>query len=507
MVNLSAAVLRWARAEPLRPALIYRDQRLGYGALAQRIATTAGSLSARGIGAGDIVALLMKNSCAFIELALAVSHLGAVLLPINYRLGSDEVDYIVGHAGVKLLLVDEELRELAGGFANMAVVDEAAQSDSRRIGPAAEPVPAPRVCRPDDLFRLMYTSGTTDRPKGVIHSYANYHWKCLDHIAVLGLHGGERLLIVGPLYHVGAFDLPGLAVLQMGGLLAVQREFEPEQTLELIARERLTAGWMAPVMLNRLLALPDRERFDVSSFRWQIGGGERTPEERIREFSSLFKAGRYIDGYGLTESCSGDTLMDAGREIEKIGSTGRALPHVEIRICDDDGQAMPAGQTGEICLRGPKVTSGYWRDPEKTAASFHPDQWFRTGDVGHLDAEGFLFLTDRKKDMIISGGENIASSEVERVLYQLPQVLEAAAVGLPDERWGERVAAVVVLRPGATLSFDDLQSFCRGKLGGFKLPKQLVLRETLPRLPSGKVLKRVLRAELTSIELAGQHET
>lgn len=497
MVNLSAAILRWARAEPTRPSLMYRDQRLGYGELAARVAATAGSLRARGIGDGDIVALLMKNSAGFIELALAVSHLGAVLLPINYRLGADEVEYIVGHAGVKLLLADEELRELAGGFGNVVFVDEAAQSDSRRLGPVAEPVWEPQVRRAEDLFRLMYTSGTTDRPKGVIHSYANYHWKCLDHIAVLGLHGGERLLVVGPLYHVGAFDLPGLAVLQMGGMLAVQREFEPEETLALIARERLTAGWMAPVMLNRLLALPDRERFDVSSFRWQIGGGERTPEERIRKFSSLFKSGRYIDGYGLTESCSGDTLMEAGREIEKIGSTGRALPHVEIRICDDDGRQLPSGEAGEICLRGPKVTSGYWRDPEKTAASFHPGQWFRTGDIGYLDGEGFLFLTDRKKDMIISGGENIASSEVERVLYQLPQVLEAAAVGLPDERWGERVAAVVVLRPGTTLSLEELQSFCRGKLGGFKLPKELVLRETLPRLPSGKVLKRVLRAELT----------
>ncbi|MDP1692023.1 MAG: AMP-binding protein [Burkholderiaceae bacterium] len=498
MVNLSAAVLRWARAEPQRPALIYRDQRLGYGELAARVAGSAGSLRTRGIAEGDIVALLMKNSAAFIELSLAVSHLGAVLLPINYRLGSDEVEYIVGHAGVKLLLVDEELRALAGGFGNVAVVGEAAQSDSRRIGPEAEPVWAPQVRRPEDLFRLMYTSGTTDRPKGVIHTYANYHWKCLDHIAVLGLHGGERLLVVGPLYHVGAFDLPGLAVMQMGGMLAVQREFEPEETLALIAQESLTAGWMAPVMLNRLLALPDRERFDVSSFRWQIGGGERTPEERIREFGSLFKAGRYIDGYGLTESCSGDTLMEAGREIEKIGSTGRAMPHVEICIRDDVGRALPAGETGEICLRGPKVTGGYWRDAEKTAASFHAGQWFRTGDIGYLDAEGFLFLTDRKKDMIISGGENIASSEVERVLYQLPQVLEAAAVGLPDERWGERVVAVVVLRPGATLTLEELQSFCRGRLGGFKVPKDLVLRENLPRLPSGKVLKRVLRAELTS---------
>ncbi|KPU99431.1 acyl-CoA synthetase [Variovorax paradoxus] len=498
MVNLSAAILRWARAEPARPALLYRDQGLSYGDLAARIAATAASLRARGIGEGDIVALLMKNSAAFIELSLAVSHLGAVLLPINYRLGADEVAYIVGHAGVKLLLVDEELRALAGGFANVAVVDEAAQSDSRRIGPAAEPLAEPCVRQPHDLFRLMYTSGTTDRPKGVIHSYANYHWKCLDHIAVLGLHGNERLLVVGPLYHVGAFDLPGLAVLQMGGLLAVLREFDPEPTLALIEREKLTAAWMAPVMLNRLLALPDRARFDLSSLRWQIGGGERTPEERIREFRSLFPNGRYIDGYGLTESCSGDTLMEAGREIEKIGSTGRVLPHVELRVCDDDGRALPAGEAGEICLRGPKVTAGYWRDPDKTAASFHAGGWLRTGDVGYVDAEGFLFLTDRKKDMIISGGENIASSEVERVLYQLPQVLEAAAVGLPDAQWGERVAAVVVLRPGTTLALEELQAFCRGKLGGFKLPRQLVLRETLPRLPSGKVLKRVLRAELAS---------
>lgn len=498
MANLSAAVLRWARAEPERPALLYRDERLSYGALAQRLAGTAGALAARGVGEGDIVALLMKNSAAFIELSLAVSHLGAVLLPINYRLGVEEVAYIVGHAGVKLLLVDEELRALAGGFGNTVVVDEPAQSDSRRIGPAAAPFDAPRARRPEDLFRLMYTSGTTDRPKGVIHTYANYHWKCLDHIAVLGLHGAERLLVVGPLYHVGAFDLPGLAVLQMGGLLAVLREFEPEPTLGLIERERLTAAWMAPVMLNRLLALPERGRFDLSSLRWQIGGGERTPEERIREFRSLFPAGRYIDGYGLTESCSGDTLMEAGREIEKIGSTGRVLPHVELRVCDDEGRALPAGEAGEICLRGPKVTSGYWRDEAKTAASFHADGWFRTGDVGYLDAEGFLFLTDRKKDMIISGGENIASSEVERVLYQLPQVLEAAAVGLPDAQWGERVAAVVVLRPGAALSLGELQAFCRGRLGGFKLPRQLVLRETLPRLPSGKVLKRVLRAELAN---------
>ncbi|MBP8310390.1 MAG: AMP-binding protein, partial [Burkholderiaceae bacterium] len=206
-------------------------------------------------------------------------------------------------------------------------------------------------------------------------------------------------------------------------------------------------------------------------------------------------AARYIDAYGLTESCSGDTLMRAGSEIDKIGSTGVATPHVEISIRDESGAALPAGNDGEICLRGPKVTRGYWRDPERTAACFHGD-WFRTGDIGHLDADGFLFLTDRLKDMIISGGENIASSEVERVLYAFDGVSEAAVIGLPDERWGERVVAVVVAAPGRLLDRDEITRFCRARLAGFKVPRQVVVRDALPRNPSGKVLKRVLRDQV-----------
>jgi fatty-acyl-CoA synthase len=190
-------------------------------------------------------------------------------------------------------------------------------------------------------------------------------------------------------------------------------------------------------------------------------------------------------------------MMDPGLELEKIGSTGRALPHVGIRICDDAGTPLPPGVEGEICLRGPKVTRGYWRDEAKTSASFHGD-WFRTGDVGYLDPEGYLFLTDRQKDMIISGGENIASSEVERVIYQLPQVAEAAAIGLPDERWGECVAAVVVLKIGQNLDMPQLLAHCAGRLGGFKIPKRLFIQTELPRNASGKVLKRLLRDELST---------
>jgi fatty-acyl-CoA synthase len=187
--------------------------------------------------------------------------------------------------------------------------------------------------------------------------------------------------------------------------------------------------------------------------------------------------------------------MDAGRELDKIGSTGRAIAHVEIEIRDDHGRSLPPGEDGEICLRGPKVTKGYWKDPDKTAAAFFGD-WFRTGDIGHLDSDGFLYLTDRKKDLIVSGGENIASSEVERVIYELPSVREVAVVGMPDERWGEKPVAVVVLADDQSLDLASLAAHCRAQLAGFKVPKELVIRDGLPRNPSGKVLKRVLRAEL-----------
>ena len=495
MVALTAAVRFHARQTPQRDALVYGGERVTYGALWERSTRLAGMLVARGTVKGDVVAVLMKNSAAFIEIALAASHAGAVLLPINFRLAAEEVEYILGHAGAKLLFVDEELVSSAGGFEPRVVVDARAQKGMLAQGSA--PLERAAALASTDLFRLMYTSGTTDRPKGVIHTYNNYYWKCLDHVAALQLTAGDRLLVVGPLYHVGAFDLPGLAVLIAGGMLCVLREFDPEAALETIARERLTGSWMAPVMLNRLLAHAGRERFDLSSLRWLIGGGERTPEQRIREFTGLFRHGRYIDAYGLTESCAGDTLMEAGMEIAKIGSVGRAVPHVEIEIRDDAGRALPAGEPGEICLRGPKISPGYWREPAKTAASFFGD-WFRTGDIGVLDGEEFLTLTDRKKDMIISGGENIASSEVERVLYGLAQVSEAAVIGLPDERWGERVVAVVVLKPGSQLSAENLAAHCRSHLAGFKVPKQLVVREALPRNPSGKVLKRTLRDELAA---------
>jgi fatty-acyl-CoA synthase len=494
MINLSSFIAFHARRTPSRCALRYRGEEISYAEFDARIRKVGGWLAARGIGRGDIVAVLMKNSAAFLELVFAASHIGAVFLPINYRLSADEVGYIVGNSGARLLIADEELAAIAASNAPLVLLGDAAQASLTNLAPDAAPAPMQPV-QPGDLMRLMYTSGTTDRPKGVMITYENLYWKSADQTIALGLNADTRLLVVGPLYHVGALDLPGISVLWHGGMLSVHRNFEPEQALQSIENEKLNAAWLAPVMTTAILACPSRDRYDVSSLKWAIGGGEKTPEVRIRAFSEFFKNARYIDAYGLTETVGGDTFMEPGREIEKIGSTGRAIAHVEIEIRDDAGNRLAPGENGEICLRGPKVTKGYWKDPQKTASAFFGD-WFRTGDVGYLDTDGFLYLTDRKKDMIISGGENIASSEVERVIYELPQVREVAVIGLPDARWGEKPVAIVVLADGADLAMPDLTDHCRTRLAGFKVPKQLVIRDSLPRNPSGKVLKRILRAEL-----------
>jgi fatty-acyl-CoA synthase len=495
MINLPSFIAFHARRTPDRCAVKFRGEDISYAAFDGRIRRVAGWLVSKGIGADDVVALLMKNSAAFLELVFATSHIGAVLLPINYRLSRDEVGYIVGNAGARILIADEELAGTAGGDdVPVVLLSEAAQSSITRFAPYAAPAP-PVHRKPSDLMRLMYTSGTTDRPKGVMLTYENIYWKSADQTIALGLSADTRLLVVGPLYHVGALDLPGIAVLWHGGLLSIHRDFRPEEALAAIEAEKLNAAWFAPVMTTALLTCPSRHRYDVSSLRWAIGGGEKTPEARIRAFSELFKNARYIDAYGLTETCGGDTFIEAGREIEKIGSTGRAIAHVEIEIRDDAGNPLPPGAIGEICLRGPKITQGYWKDPEKTASAFFGD-WFRSGDVGYLDEDGFLYLTDRKKDIIVSGGENIASSEVERVIYELPQVREVAVVGIADERWGEKPVAVVVLAESTMLDLPALADHCRARLAGFKVPKQLIIRDSLPRNPSGKVLKRVLRAEL-----------
>lgn len=495
MQNISRYVEHHARVRPESDAVIFNDQRISWSELQRRVIETSAGLANEGVVAGVIVALVMKNSAAFIELVYAISRLGGVALLVNYRLSAEEATYITNHAGAALIVADDELIHLtATAGLKVIALDAQAQSRAALAFGTSNAESAPSAGRAGgDLFRLMYTSGTTDRPKGVTHSYDNFYWKCFDHIVILGLSAEDRLCVAGPLYHVGACDLPGLGVHIAGGALVILREFDAQAVMSAIETEKITGIWLAPVMTNAVLGLDSIERFDASTLKWCIGGGERTPESRIRTFMRAFPNARYIDAYGMTETVSGDTFMQRGFEISKIGSVGRAAPTLDLEIRDDAGQTLPAGAEGEICMRGPKVTAGYWKDPDRTRDAMWPDGFLRSGDVGYLDEDGFLFLTDRKKDMIISGGENISSSEVERVLYEMPEIKEAAVIGRADERWGETPVAVAVLNDGATLNFEQVNTFCRARLAGFKCPKDLILVEALPRNPSGKILKRMIR--------------
>ena len=338
----------------------------------------------------------------------------------------------------------------------------------------------------------MYTSGTTGRPKGVMITHANLAWKNLAHIIEFGFTSADLGLACGPLYHVGALDLTTTSLIAAGATTIIHRAFEASDVVEELERSRATTVWLAPAMVNAIMALPDIDQRDLSSVRVIINGGEKMPIPLIERIQRTFPSAWFADAYGLTETVSGDTFLDRDSIVSKLGSVGRPCLYLELDIWDKQGQSVPAGERGEIVMRGPKVFKGYWRDPDATAAAF-AGGWFHTGDIGVCDDDGYLFIVDRLKDMIVSGGENIAGSEVERVLYEHDSVLEVAVVARPDDRWGEVPVAFVVLRPEATATADELLEHCRGRLARYKVPKDITFLDALPRNPSGKVLKRELR--------------
>jgi acyl-CoA synthetase (AMP-forming)/AMP-acid ligase II len=345
---------------------------------------------------------------------------------------------------------------------------------------------------PDDVHRLMYTSGTTGRPKGVMLTHANLAWKNLAHLVEFGITAGDLGLACGPLYHVGALDLTTTTLIAAGATTIIHRVFDAAAVVDEIERSRVTTVWLAPAMVNAIMALPDIERRDLTSVRLVINGGEKMPIPLIERIQRVLPSAWFADAYGLTETVSGDTFLDRDSIITKLGSVGRPCLYLELDVWDEDGRSLPAGARGEVVLRGPKVFKGYWRDPDATAKAF-AGGWFHTGDIGVRDDDGYLYIVDRLKDMILSGGENIAGSEVERVLYEHDAVLEAAVVGRPDERWGEVPVAFVALRTGATATAEELVEHCRSQLARFKVPKEVLFLDALPRNPSGKVLKRELR--------------
>ena len=504
MYDLAHVLDHHATRRPDRVVLVHGDRRVTNRELSRRVSALAAGLHDLGVGRGDVVALLLYNHVEFLETVLAASRLGAVFLPLNYRLAAEEWQFILEHAEAAVLVTEDEFRtrveELAPRLPRLrrrvllGDVAAAGWEAFERVVAAGSGLPAPPVPEPapDALQRLMYTSGTTSRPKGVRITHGNVAWKDLALIVELGLTADDTVLVCGPLYHVGGLDLPGLPTLHVGGRLVLLRSFDATAVLAAIAAEHATVVWLAPAMMNAVLQVPGLADHDLSSVRLIIGGGEKMPEPVVRRILDAFPGAWFADAYGLTETVSGDTFLDREHSLSKIGSVGRPVPHVELRIVDDDGVPVPPGSLGEIALRGPKVFAGYWRDDAATARALR-DGWFHTGDIGRLDEDGFLYVEDRLKDMVISGGENIATPEVERVLYEHPAVLEAAVVGMAHERWGEVPRAVVVLRPGAAADADELREFCLARLAKFKVPVVVDFSDGLPRTPSGKVLKRELR--------------
>ncbi len=509
--SLAGVLAHHADRFPDRPCLQWGRQTITYHELERRAGGTAAGLRGLGIGRGDIVAVLLYNCPEFLELMFATSRIGAVFVPINWRLAGPEVAYIASHAGASAVVSEPELAGLAEAVrtplpaARLVGVGGTPPGwtafDSLRA--AGDPPPIEPVAG-DDLHRLMYTSGTTARPKGVMITYANLYWKNIAHVAEFAITGADQGLACGPLYHVGALDLTSTTVLYAGGTIEIHRKFEADAVLEALESHGISNVWLAPSMVNQLLVHPSLERRDLSTVRLIIDGGEKMPLPLIERVLRVFPNAWFADAYGLTETVSGDTFLDKRKTVEKLGSVGKPCLHLEVQIWDDSDRPAPPDTLGEIVLRGPKVFKGYWKDPEATAAAFRGG-WFHTGDIGRLDADGFLYIADRKKDMIVSGGENIASPEVERVLYEHPAVLEASVVGRPDPRWGEVPVAFVVLREGAKAAAEELQEFCQTRLARFKVPRAVRFIDELPRNPSGKVLKRVLR-EQAAAPGAGAHE-
>ena len=501
-MSLTSLLVHHVERFPDRSALEYDGSVTTWGELLDGTQRTAGALHELGVRPGDVVGVLLHNSARFIEIMHAISHLGAIFMPINWRLAGAEIAYIAGHSGATLLVSEEELEplvepvrgeltcKLLRAYGSAGEGWESLDALRERAAPIAEPAEV----HPDDIHRLMYTSGTTSRPKGVMITYANLYAKNTAHIVELGMTANGVNLACGPLYHVGALDLTTSTMMYLGARTYITRRFDAGTVLEAIERHRISHVWLAPVMIKLLVDHPELSTRDLSSVELIIDGGEKMPLPLIERVLAAFPNAWFADAYGLTETVSGDTFLDKGRMRDKLGSVGKPVIHTDVRIVDGDGAPLPAGERGEVVLRGPKVCKGYWNDDAATATAIR-DGWFHTGDLGVLDEEGFLYIVDRLKDVIISGGENIASSEVERAIYEHGAVAEVAVVARPDERWSEVPVAYVALAEDANADAAELEAHCRVRLAGYKIPRAFHIVDALPRNPSGKVLKRTLREQ------------
>jgi long-chain acyl-CoA synthetase len=492
MANLAEFLAETAARQPERPALRLGSHSTSYGELEERSARAAALLRAEGVRPGDRVALMLPNVPEFVVLYYGALRAGAIVVPLNPLLKERETAYHLTDSGAVLLLEWHQAPGEGGQGAATAGVRHTAVEPSSFAALLAGHEPLREVARTadEDVAVLLYTSGTTGKPKGaaLTHGGLRHNTEVMkDHVALMTADD----VVVGclPLFHIfGQICTMSVAV-HSGASLTLIPRFDPQTVLDAVARDRATVFEGVPTMYAALLQHPTDA--DISTLRMCISGGASLPVEVLRGFEKRFGCA-VLEGFGMSETSPVVTFNHLDRP-RKAGSVGTPIKDVEVRLLDDTGRDVATGEIGELAVRGPNVMKGYWNRPEDTAIAV-PDGWLRTGDLARRDEDGYLYIVDRKKDMIIRGGYNVYPREIEEVLHEHPAVALAAVVGVPHQELGEEIAAAVVLRPGARATADELRQYVKDRVAAYKYPRAVWLTDTLPMGPSGKILKREITA-------------
>jgi fatty-acyl-CoA synthase len=494
--GIASWLAKRALLDPRKEAVVEGEKHWTYAQLDERVTRLAGFMrAALRVERGDRVATCCVNCSEFIEVLFATARIGALLVPLNWRLAPRELEYQLTDSGARALFVAPEQQALAGelqsDIPNAFRILFGPQYESLLAGSSGMPIAETDQARFTDPHLILYTAGTTGRPKGAILTHANQFWNSVNMSVPVGLTPFDTTITTLPMFHSGGIGLYTVPMVHLGGRVIVMRAFEPEALLALVREHGVRLIFGVPAIWLELLKRPDFDAAHLPSLRFCVSGGAPHPMAIIDGVAA--RGFTFLQGYGLTETAPGGTLMPVADARRKAATAGKPALHVELRVSADDGRACLPDEIGEVQFKGPNVFVGYWGQPDATAEAFTADGWFRTGDLGRLDGEGFLTLVDRKKDLVITGAENVYSAEVEDVLFAHPAVAEAAVIGIPDARWGESVFAVVVLRPGARATADELITHSRSHLAKYKTPKGVAFVGMLPRNAAGKVLKRELR--------------
>ena len=497
-MTLSDQLARHARKIPDDTALVFADTTRSYRELDERVSRLAHALRQRGIGRGDRIAVLCPNNLESVESYLASVRLGAICVPVNFRLVAAEVAYLLADSGASAVITDTTF---AGTVAEartpsvhtvLVVGDDYEQAVQEA---AADPVES--TVDLDDPAFVMYTSGTTGKPKGAVLTHSNLLMHAFSTIAHLGVASDDRVGLSGaPLFHIAGVGAVTLNLLVGGSSVIVRTgRFDPAETVDLLARERVSNCFFVPAQWQAICALPDLADRDLSALRRISWGAAPASTALLRTMIDTFPQAQVMTMFGQTECSPVTTVLRGEDAVRKIGSVGTPMLNVEVRVVDDDMNDVARGEVGEIVYRSPMVMKEYWGKPEETAEAFRGG-WFHSGDLVREDDEGYFYVVDRKKDMIISGGENIYCAEVEDALAGHPRIAEVALIGVPDPKWGESPLAVIAPRDHEDPpTADEVEAWCRERLAGYKCPRRIALVTELPRNPSGKVLKTSLRAD------------